>query len=191
MCDYDAGYYCKSSFLLSILCANPISSLCRQYIYNFQNFRSESIFHAQVMWDQCFLEPGLLPLHHSTILCEPRPQKHARACSPVCVCFYSLLLIFLIYICVELHGHNFKPIVWLWKPFHRCFVKVRRQWDSKASIVDVFATFLLLSYSKLLFVSLFLLQGTQIYNADGEHVPGTSHVLWIDATVRYLSEEHI
>jgi len=33
--------------------------------------------------------------------------------------FYPLLLIFLTYICVELHGHNFRPIVLLWKPFHR------------------------------------------------------------------------
>ena len=33
--------------------------------------------------------------------------------------FYPLLLIAITYACVELHGHNFRPIVWLWKPFHR------------------------------------------------------------------------
>ena len=71
------------------------------------------------------------------------------------------------------------------------FVKIRRRWDSKASIIDVFATFLLLSYSKLGYVSLFLLEGTQIYNADGEPVPGTSHVLLADATVKYLSKKHL
>ena len=38
--------------------------------------------------------------------------------------FYPLLLIALTYICVELHGHNFRPIVWLWKPFHRCLLKL-------------------------------------------------------------------
>ena len=105
--------------------------------------------------------------------------------------FYPLLLIALTYICVELHGHNFRPIVWLWKPFHRCCVNVRRRWDSKASIIDVFATFLLLSYSKLMYVSLFLLQGTQIYNTDGEPVSGTSHVVLADATVKFLSKEHL
>ena len=103
--------------------------------------------------------------------------------------FYPLLLIALTYACVELHGHNFRPIiVWLWKPFHRCCVRVRRRWDTKASIIDVFVTFLLLSYSKLLFVSLLLLQGTEIYNADGE---ATSYILLADATVHYLSEEHL
>ena len=105
--------------------------------------------------------------------------------------FYPLLLIALTYACVELHGHNFRPIVWLWKPFHRCCVIVRRRWDTKASLIDVFATFLLLSYSKLMFVSLFLLQDTEIYNADGELVPGTSHVLQVDATVQFLSREHL
>ena len=83
--------------------------------------------------------------------------------------FYPLLLIVLTYACVELHGHNFKPIVWLWKPFHRCCVNVRSRWDTKASIIDVFATFLLLAYCKLLFVSLYLLGGTNIHNADNEH----------------------
>ena len=104
--------------------------------------------------------------------------------------FYPLLLIALTYTCIELHGHNFRPIVWLWKPFRKCCVNVRRRWDTKASLIDVFATFLLLSYSKLLFVSLFLLEGTKIYNADGELAPGTLYVLLVDATVRFLSKEH-
>ena len=80
---------------------------------------------------------------------------------------------------------------WLWKPFHRCCVNVRRRWDTKASIIDVFATFLLLAYCKLLLVSLYLLGWTNIYNADNEHVSGTSYVLIVGATVHYFSEEHL
>ena len=105
--------------------------------------------------------------------------------------FYPLLLIGLTYACIELHGHNSRPIVWLWKPFHRCCVNVRRRWDTKASLIDVFATFLLLSYSKLLFVSCYLLEGTKIYNTEGENVSGTSYILMVDATVLYLSKEHL
>ena len=105
--------------------------------------------------------------------------------------FYPLLLIALTYICVELHGRNFRPIVWLWTPFHRCCVYVRRRWDAKTSLVDVFATFLLLSYSKLLFVSLYLLAEEKMHKADGDHVSGTSNILRVDATVQYLSEEHL
>ena len=105
--------------------------------------------------------------------------------------YYPLLLIALTYACVELHGHNFRPIVWLWKPFHRCCVNVRRRWDTKASLIDVFATFLLLSYSKVLFVSLYMLEGTKIYTAEGENISFTSYVLSVDASVHYLSKEHL
>jgi len=40
-------------------------------------------------------------------------------------------------------------------------------------------------------VSCFLFLGTKVYNADGKLVPGTSHVLLVDATVQFLSEEHL
>ena len=67
---------------------------------------------------------------------------------------YPLCLIVITWICVEVHGRNFRPLVWLWRPFHRCFVKLRREWDTKSDIIDVFCTFLLLSYNKLVFQSL-------------------------------------
>ena len=72
--------------------------------------------------------------------------------------FYPMILIFITYILVELHSSNFKPIVFLWKPFHKCFVRVRRMWDPRASMVNAFTTFLFLSFSKILFVSCFSLQ---------------------------------
>ena len=37
---------------------------------------------------------------------------------------YPILLIFLTWLCVELHGYNFRPIVWIWRPFHGCCVKL-------------------------------------------------------------------
>ena len=40
--------------------------------------------HSHRVW---ILEPGLLPVFHSTILCEPRPNEYPRSCPPVCVCF--------------------------------------------------------------------------------------------------------
>ena len=71
--------------------------------------------------------------------------------------FFPIFLILITYACVKLHNSNFKPVVWLWKPFHRHFVHLRRRWDSKASIINAFTTFLLLSFSKILFISFTLL----------------------------------
>ena len=50
--------------------------------------------------------------------------------------FYPLILILITYICIKLHDHNFRPVVLLWKPFHRCFAYFRRSWDSEASVVN-------------------------------------------------------
>ena len=80
------------------------------------------------------------------------------------VAFYPIFLILITYVCIKLHDNNFRPIVWLWKPFHRYFVHFRRRWDSTASIINAFTTFLLLSFSKILFVSFTLLHvSTALY----------------------------
>ena len=64
------------------------------------------------------------------------------------VAFYPIFLILITYVCIKLHDNNFRPVVWLWKPFHRQVVHLRRRWDSTASIINAFTMFLLLSFSK-------------------------------------------
>ena len=64
--------------------------------------------------------------------------------------FYPLTLILIMYIRIKLHVHNFRPVVLIWKSFHQCFAYFRRSWDSESSVVNAFATFLLLSFSKIL-----------------------------------------
>ena len=67
--------------------------------------------------------------------------------------FHPMILIFFTYVLIELHANNVKPVVLAWKPFHKCFAIIRRTWDPRVSIVNAFATFLLLSLSKMLFIS--------------------------------------
>ena len=78
--------------------------------------------------------------------------------------FYPIALIFLTWLCVELHGRNFRPLVWLWKPFHRCFVRLRRGWNIKSDIIDVFTTLFLLSYNKILYQTFLLIGSKGIKN---------------------------
>ena len=100
--------------------------------------------------------------------------------------FYPIFLILITYVCIKLHNNNFKPVVWLWKPFHRHFVCVRRRWDSKASIINAFTTFLLLSFSKILFVSFTLLYTFPIqYNYHS-----SKYVLYYDPSVEYHALEY-
>ena len=112
---------------------------------------------------------------------------HALALEYV-VAFYPVCLILITYLCIKLHDNNFRPVVWLWKPFHRHFVHVRRRWDSKASIINAFTTFLLLSFSKILFVSFTLFYTLYVHNSAGAK---KKYVLYYDPTVEVHSEEYI
>ena len=99
--------------------------------------------------------------------------------------FYPICLILVTYGCIKLHDNNFRPVVWLWKPFHRHFVHFRRKWDPKASIINTFTTFLLLSFSKILFVSF-----TLLHTFDVRSIPRRSECfLYYDATVECSTQE--
>ena len=92
------------------------------------------------------------------------------------------------YIGIELHGRNFKPIVILWRPLHRVFVQFYTTWEPSASMIQAFSSLFFLSYSKILFVMAAPFFVSTAANARGEKV---DPVLYIDPTVQYLSKEHI
>ena len=73
---------------------------------------------------------------------------------------YPLFLIFLTCVCIELHGRNFRPIVYLFAPFRKCLGRLKQDWGEKRDVVDLFSAFFLLSYSRLMYqASLFLEYG--------------------------------
>jgi len=103
--------------------------------------------------------------------------------------FYPLVLIGLAYTCIELRDRHCKPIVWLWKPFHKCKVKFNKIWELQRSVVHAFATFFLLSYAKVFNISYSLLAPTQLYNVSGENVGPT--VWYYDASIQLFHGEHV
>ena len=100
---------------------------------------------------------------------------------------YPLVLVIITCLAVELHAKNFKPIVWIWKPFSD-FLIGKLNWDIHSSIIKVFSTFLLLSYGKLLSITFDLLVPTRLYNVQGERL---GLYLYYDASYKYLSQEHL
>ena len=90
---------------------------------------------------------------------------------------------------VEWHDHNCRIVVWLWKPFHRCFVCFRRQWDIRTSLIDAFVSFLQLSYVKFLIVSFYFLTPVHLYTVSGQ--PVKESYLLFDATIEYFGQHHL
>ena len=99
--------------------------------------------------------------------------------------FYPLLLLILAYLFIELHARAFWPIVQLWRPFQRC---CGNRWDIRSSIINAFATFLLLTYVKLLSASFDLLTPTHIFDAHGNK---RGLFLYYDGSVEFLGNEHL
>lgn len=77
---------------------------------------------------------------------------------------YPLVLIALTWLCIRLHDNNFKLVVLLWKPLHRCFVHLKKGWNTRNDLIDVFSSFFLLSYSKFMYLMLVILSTTRRYN---------------------------
>ena len=104
------------------------------------------------------------------------------------IAFYPLILLVVTYILIQVHTCNLRVISVMCRPFRRCTQHFRNQWDVRTSIVEAFATFLLLSYVKLLSVSSDLLVPTHVYHVNGSLV---GLYLYYDATIEYFGEEHL
>ena len=99
--------------------------------------------------------------------------------------FYPLILLVMTYAFIEVHACNFKALQFMSSQFNRC---ARFQWNVRTSIVESFATFLLLSYIKFLSVSFDLLVPTRVYNVNGSLV---GMYLYYDATIEYFGDKHL
>ena len=106
------------------------------------------------------------------------------------VAFYPPLLTIVLYICIQLHARDCRPLVYLWRPFHKCCSCLSQRWNPSESLVHAFAAFLLLSYSKILFVSFKLLQSSgYTLDSSGDKVGFLS--TYYNASVPYFSSEHL
>lgn len=105
------------------------------------------------------------------------------------VALYPFFLIFLTYILVTMYDNNYRMIVWAWKPFKWCLSRYQRQLDVKASLVETFATFFLLSNVKILGICFDLLGWTTSWDSTG--AKSDKQYLLYDADVEYFSLQHL
>ena len=104
------------------------------------------------------------------------------------IAIYPFVLILLSYFIIKLHDRKCKFIVTVWKPFHKVLNIFKKTWDIRTSIIDSFATFLLLSYVKILNTSTDLLVPTQVYKL-GSNISTLG--LYYSPSVEYFGDEHL
>ena len=152
-----------------------------QYIHESQRLYSLK-FLATVygIWSLDFFRLVIPPI------CLPLNTMHTIALDYL-VAVYPLFLLVCVYVLLTAHGRGCRLVVWLWRPFLWCTTRLRQSWNIRHSIIDAFATFLLLSYIKLLNTSCNLLMYTSIYNDRGSLV---GYFLFYDATIKFMGPQH-
>ena len=107
------------------------------------------------------------------------------------IAFFPIFLTFMSYLLITLHNRNVSILVLLWRPIDKlisCFSN--KTSNPLESILSTFATFLLLSYSKILFTSISFLYGVPVFDNNENSVKG-SPVLFYDASIQYFGRTHI
>ena len=106
------------------------------------------------------------------------------------VALFPVVLTLLSYLLISLHDKGMWLIVRAWRPFNIFISRYKKEWNPKQSIISAFATFLLLSYSKLLLTSINLLYGVPVYN-NKRNIVSDSPVLYYDSTIEYFGLKHL
>ena len=99
---------------------------------------------------------------------------------------YPLVLVAVLYTFVTLRDRGCKIIIQMWKPFHYLLARFQSRINLKTSLVDTFATLLLLSYVKIGYGTFYVLSPTRLWSPDGSYV----WVVYLDPSLKYFGPSH-
>ncbi len=117
-------------------------------------------------------------------------------CMDYIVAFSPLLLTVFMYISIQQHAKGCRVIVYLWKPFAYCFRPLTRKfnWNPLESVVHIFSSFILLSSTKFLFVSISLLKqalAITINDTDVSMILSKNYLLYYDPNITLFGQNHL
>ena len=131
------------------------------------------------MWNLDFLRMVYKPF-----CLHPNMSIIQIMCLDYAVAVYPLLLILLTYMLHERFDvvqSCFKPLVWL------C-VRFNHQWNASNSLIEAFATFIMLSYVKIINTSFYILMPVQVYNVTGQVV---GLYTYYNGSLEYFGRDHL
>ena len=102
---------------------------------------------------------------------------------------YPISLLLITYILLRLYDNGIQPVYFMFHPFHKCFVRMKRTINLRTSVIDGFATFLVLAYTKIAFVSFYVLVPTSLYLYNGTALEEKR--LYYMGSIVYYSKEHV
>ena len=100
---------------------------------------------------------------------------------------YPLVLVVILYSFVTLRDRGCWVIVKIWKPFHFLLARFQSKLNLKKSLIDTFATFILLSYIKIGFAAFYVLTPTPVWRPNGSY----TMAVYMDPSIAYFGSHHI
>ena len=133
---------------------------------------------------------GIWNLNFFSILTEPFCILHGLDLYGILLikyisAFYPLLLILLVTLLVKLYDRGYRPIVYICRPFHRCLAFAQRIGNCRTSAINAFAIFIVLCYTKVVFIGFDILATNYLYNSKGDIV--VNNLPYFDSTVSFSS----
>ena len=101
---------------------------------------------------------------------------------------YPLLMILIVSLFVWLYEGGVRFVICIFRPLHILLARFQRHWNIRRSLVHTFASFILLSYSRFIFVSFLLLTTQPLFTDSGKVF---DWVMFFDGSIRFLSSTHI
>ncbi len=102
---------------------------------------------------------------------------------------YPLVLVIITYFMISLYDKKYTIVRLLWKPFHYLLSRFHHYFKVKTSIIDSFATVLVLSNVKLMSVCFDMLASVMVYELSSSNTIHREYKLFYDAHSRVLSQK--
>ena len=106
---------------------------------------------------------------------------------------FPFILIAITWLCIKLHSQDYRVVTWPWLLLNRVIFKhINMKWNSGRSIIDAFATFFLLAFSKVTLMLLLPLYPLRVQNLNYTDLSSsiTLHS-FTDPSVDFISKEHL
>ena len=151
----------------------PAASVLKQIYVSLYAFWNLSFFTALDVEDWLFcLAPNITSLHVMAL-------KFVSA-------FFPLVVIGLVVLMLHLYHNNYRCIVCIIRPMHKVTARCLSWLNLQRSLMDTFATFLILSYVKFAVTSCQLLFANTLVSVTGQK----KVVCWFDGNINYFSLDY-
>ena len=103
------------------------------------------------------------------------------------IALFPLAVLLLVYFSIKLYNKGYWILFSLCRPVISCLARLRQRVNIQTSLVDAFATFIILALNKIGCTSFIILQPVYVYSLQGNY----STFTYIDPTMTYFGPDHL